>query len=109
MVKNHVFILQDPNCLEIQVKVFIMFLYISKFILQGISSLSENFIKSDDLMTIAFQEVFRLFCFALQHFLMYVHSYGYNEEDSPPPLVSTPLLPGCEVKGSESKKLLQIS
>ena len=99
MVKNHVFILQDPNCLEIQVKVFIMFLYISKFILQGISSLSENFIKSDDLMTIAFQEVFRLFCFALQHFLMYVHSYGYNEEDSPPPpLVSTPFIPGREVK-----------
>ena len=48
MVKNYVFILLDRNCLEIQVKVFIMFLYISKFILKGISSLSENFIKSDD-------------------------------------------------------------
>ena len=32
IVTNHVFILQDLNCLQIQVKVFITFLYISKFI-----------------------------------------------------------------------------
>ena len=43
----YVFTPQDLNCLEIQVKVF-MFLYISKFILERISSLCENFIKSDD-------------------------------------------------------------
>ena len=32
IVTNHVFILQDLNCLQIQVKVFITFLYLSKFI-----------------------------------------------------------------------------
>ena len=48
IVTNDVLILQDLNCLKIQVKLFITFLYISKFILVGISSLSENFIRSDD-------------------------------------------------------------
>ena len=32
IITNHVFILQDLNCLQIQVKVFITFLYLSKFI-----------------------------------------------------------------------------
>ena len=48
IVTNHAFILEDPYWLEIQVKVFIMFLYISRFILERIYSLSENFIKTDD-------------------------------------------------------------
>ena len=48
ILTNDVLILQDLNCLKIQVKLFITFLYISKFILGGISSRSKNLIKSDD-------------------------------------------------------------
>ena len=46
---------------------------------------------------------------------MYVHSYGYNEEDSLPPFVSTPFLPGrrhssgseAPPKGSTPVKLIR--